>query len=332
MTLSMALSLLPGLVIGLSLHEFAHAFSASLLGDDFPRRQRRVSLNPFRHLSLLGTLAIFVLPFGWAKPVRVNLYNFRRPKRDYLLSSLAGPAANVLVVALCFALMQLTRRSYLFGPAPALLMEIGHYSLLLVALINAILATVNLLPIPPLDGSKIWPVLIPSLKPDFGGKSSRLFIILLVILLWTGAIEPVFGFVLGTVADAAPTTDGARFVRLAERGHLAYEREQYDRAVEQYTAALHINRWSAETWISRAYAHAGREDWPAALADLDATIKLRPATYQALEFRADVLDWLGRGDEAARDRRAAASLRKELGLPPATSATAPATASAPAGG
>jgi Zn-dependent protease len=80
------LALLPGLVIGLTLHEFAHAASASLLGDDYARRQGRISLNPFRHLSLLGTLAILLFPFGWARPVPVNVYNFRRPKWSWSAS------------------------------------------------------------------------------------------------------------------------------------------------------------------------------------------------------------------------------------------------------
>ena len=81
-----------------------HAWSASLLGDDFSRRQGRVSLNPFRHLTPLGTLAILFLPFGWGRPVPVNLYNFAHPRRDYLLTSLAGPAANFLLAAICLSL------------------------------------------------------------------------------------------------------------------------------------------------------------------------------------------------------------------------------------
>ena len=103
MNLETAIFLLPGLVIGLSFHEFAHAWSASLLGDDFASRQGRVSLNPLRHLSILGTLAIFFLPMGWGKPVEVNLYNFKQPRRDYLITSLAGPLANIIIVACCIA-------------------------------------------------------------------------------------------------------------------------------------------------------------------------------------------------------------------------------------
>ncbi len=76
------LFLLPGLIIGLTVHEAAHAISAKWLGDDVAWRQGRVTLNPLKHLSLFGTLALFVLGFGGGKPVKVNLYNFTSPKRD----------------------------------------------------------------------------------------------------------------------------------------------------------------------------------------------------------------------------------------------------------
>ena len=100
MSWEIALFLLPGLIVGLTVHEFAHAISAKWLGDRNPERMGRVSLNPFRHLSPLGTLALFVLGFGWGKPVEVNLYNFKKPKLYYLLSSLAGPASNLILCGL----------------------------------------------------------------------------------------------------------------------------------------------------------------------------------------------------------------------------------------
>ncbi|HUU21897.1 MAG TPA: site-2 protease family protein, partial [Phycisphaerae bacterium] len=155
---------LPALVVGITVHEFAHAWTASLLGDNLARRQGRVSLNPLRHLSPLGTLVILFLPFGWGRPVPVNLYNFRRPKWDYLLSSLAGPAANILTAALILPLTYLTRHTLAFGLAGEARMVLVHNIVVSAFLLNLLLATLNLLPIPPLDGSKIWPVLIPRLK------------------------------------------------------------------------------------------------------------------------------------------------------------------------
>lgn len=212
-----ALLLLPGLVIGLTLHEFAHAWSASLLGDDYPRRLGRVSLNPLRHLSPLGTLAIFLLPIGWGRPVLLNLYNFRHPRRDYLISSLAGPAANVLLVLLGLGLMQVTRRSYLLGTGPLAVAGMGfaHVGLASVVIINASLAVLNLLPIPPLDGSKIWPCLFPGLRVVSRGKMTLGFVVLLVVLLQTRLLNPVFDFAVGGALRWIPDID----LRLHQDAH-----------------------------------------------------------------------------------------------------------------
>ena len=179
---------LPGLVIGLTFHEFAHAWTASLLGDDFARRQGRVSLNPFRHLTPLGTLAILFLPFGWGRPVPVNLYNFSRPRRDYLLTSLAGPLANLLLAAICLGLMNFFVHPFRYEGWQQSAMLLGVPSCLMFAVvINAMLAVLNLLPIPPLDGSKIWPCVLPHGKAAIQPKNGMFFIIVLVVLLSTHA-------------------------------------------------------------------------------------------------------------------------------------------------
>ena len=105
MNLQTALILLPGLVVGLTVHEAAHAITAKWLGDRTASQMGRVSLNPLRHLSLLGTLALFIVGFGWGKPVIVNVYNFKKPKLYYLLSSLAGPASNLILCALVLGVL-----------------------------------------------------------------------------------------------------------------------------------------------------------------------------------------------------------------------------------
>jgi Zn-dependent protease len=171
--------LLPGLVIGITIHEAAHALSAKWLGDHYASRMGRISLNPLRHLSFWGTLALFVLGFGWGKPVPVNLYNFRRPKLDFLLTSLAGPLSNVL---LCLIILGI------------LFLKPGRFIELLlvpVFLINAILAALNLIPIPPLDGSKIWTCLIPGMRPGVSGKWSTIWLIVLIVSLYLGLIDKV---------------------------------------------------------------------------------------------------------------------------------------------
>ena len=192
MDLMTALFLLPGLVIGLTFHEAAHAITAKWLGDRTSERMGRISLNPLRHLSPLGTLALFFIGFGWGRPVIVNLYNFKRPKLYYLLSSLAGPAANLILCGISLSLLHLY----------------PHWSIQWICtsvfVINAILACVNLLPIPPLDGSKIWPCIIPGARPVISGKWTMVWMVILVISLYSGALNKIVGPVLGFLFSLLP--------------------------------------------------------------------------------------------------------------------------------
>ena len=330
MGLTFALLLLPGLVIGLTLHEFAHAWSASLLGDDYARRQGRVSLNPFRHLSPLGTVVLFWLGFGWGKPVPVNLYNFKRPKRDYLISSIAGPAANVIVVAACMALMLLTRHTYRFGQLPAAFLDLGHSFLALVALINAILAAINLLPVPPLDGSKIWPCLIPRLKPSFRPRTTMFFIILLLVLMWTGSLSPMLNFVVGGMEQAMPTSDAQIYDRSLYDGAEAMQDARPDRADEGFTKAVEVNPYGHRAFCLRAMVRRQLARPAEALEDINRAIELEGGIADYYLHRADILDDLNRHEEARRDRDMARLLGARL--PPETqpAETAPASRTRPA--
>lgn len=188
-----ALFLLPGLVIGLTIHEAAHAITAKWLGDRNPERLGRISLNPFRHLSPLGTLALFVLGFGWGKPVVINIYNFKRPKLYYFLSSIAGPVSNLILCALSLGILYLR----------------PHWTIQFICtsifFINAILAVINLLPVPPLDGSKIWPCIIPGLRPTVSVKWTRVWMVVLLVCLFTGVIDKIIGPVLNFLTSLLPT-------------------------------------------------------------------------------------------------------------------------------
>jgi Zn-dependent protease len=291
MNLETAIFLLPGLVIGLSLHEFAHAWSASLLGDDFARRQGRVSLNPLRHLSILGTLAIFFLPMGWGKPVEVNLYNFKHPRRDYLITSLAGPLANIIIVACCIVLAQLTRHDYSYGAAAQQYVSLGHGLLMSIAMINAILATLNLLPIPPLDGSKIWPVLIPGLKPSFGGKGMWICLILIVFLLRGGYLDPVFDFAFNSTDHYMPAKDSELYRDSQEMGQAAYDKNQFELAEKCFSNAIELNPSPNDALYWRAAARMDLGRLPEALADIDSAIEINSDPDYS-EFRALILDKL----------------------------------------
>lgn len=291
--LTTALALLPGLVIGLTLHEFAHAASANFLGDRFARRQGRLSLNPFRHLSPLGTLAILLLPFGWAKPVTVNVYNFRRPKWDYLLTSLAGPAANVLVVATCVGLMYLTRHSYAFGPRGEGYLAFAHLMLWMVLLINAFLAVLNLLPIPPLDGSKIWPLVLGRRITTPGPKRGWIYVVLLLLLFRYGVLDKVFGAVVGALDTIVPTSDFRIVHDKSAQAAEAYDGNDFAKAEGIYDEILAITGDAPDFLMWRASCRAEQHNWAGTMADCNRVLQL------------------GEGDPSAEDAiRAVRELRR----------------------
>ncbi len=148
------LLLLPGLLIGLSVHEFAHAYVAYRLGDDSQRFQGRLTLNPIKHIDPMGFLLLMLLGFGWAKPVMVNSRGFKNLRRDDTLVSLAGPLAN-LITAIVFtifagiAVLVITKVGY--NQTAEIVMEIINRAIM----INLVLMVFNLIPIPPLDGHHI---------------------------------------------------------------------------------------------------------------------------------------------------------------------------------
>lgn len=143
---------LPAIII----HEIAHAYAAYLLGDSTGKVHGRLSLNPLNHLDIFGTIAIFLVGIGWAKPVPINPANFKHPRRDIALSSLAGPMSNfgmALLSGFCIAMLQYLPLNNITG------FVFGFFNLFL--WVNVILMIFNLLPIPPLDGSGVLGYFIP---------------------------------------------------------------------------------------------------------------------------------------------------------------------------
>ena len=146
---------LPIVVFSLTVHEFAHGYAALLCGDPTAKYQGRLTLNPLRHLDPFGMLAMLIAPIGWAKPVPVNTRNLKNRRYGISLVSLAGPLSNLLVsfVALLIYI------KIVFRIAPD--SEVLYFFFTLMAIANLGLAVFNLLPIPPLDGSKIFLTLLP---------------------------------------------------------------------------------------------------------------------------------------------------------------------------
>ena len=317
MNLYTTLLFLPGFVIGLTVHEFAHAWSASLLGDDFARRQGRVSLNPFRHLTPLGTLAILLLPFGWGRPVPVNLYNFSHPRRDYLLTSLAGPLANLLLAAVCLGSMHFFLHPFRYEGWQQTAMRYGYDILLFATIINAMLAVLNLLPIPPLDGSKIWPCVLPHAKAAIQPKSGMFFAVVLGILLCTHALNPILERAVFLVMQLTPRSDVTLLSAYKYAGHLSLDGEQ---AESLFTAALAIDPRDDDVLSGRATARLRLKNYAAALNDITAAIAIRPlpdyvqlqmAIVRAMKETPEAPDPAGDppDDEPEQSERSADSIR-----------------------
>jgi Zn-dependent protease len=170
-----AVALLLGLVVGVVVHEAAHAYSAYLLGDDTAYRAGRVTLNPAAHLDLLGSMMFLMAGFGWGKPTPVVTSKLRGGVLGPVAVAAAGPLSNLLIVAVCAALYQLPpfQSGYL------------QVIVLLAAFGNALLFVFNLIPIPPLDGAKvIFPFLPRSLSGfvDFMNQYGPMILLVLVLL------------------------------------------------------------------------------------------------------------------------------------------------------
>lgn len=173
MTLTGLLISVPAILIAITIHEFSHGLAAHMLGDPTPQRQGRLTLNPLPHLDPLGTLMLLVAKFGWAKPVQVNPYYFKGDRqRGMLLVALAGPLSNMVVALLGAILYNLFgAQGYLDGFIGALIS------------INVYLALFNLIPVPPLDGSKILLGLLPRRMHDSIYQLESYGPIILVLLI-----------------------------------------------------------------------------------------------------------------------------------------------------
>lgn len=177
--------IVPGIIIGLTFHEFAHAFVADRLGDDTPRLQGRVTLNPMAHIDWMGLAALFFVGFGWGQPVQINPYNFKNRRRDEFLVSIAGVVMNLLlavVFTFVVKILLVAGLSWSTGGFGDSLWE----CLLYIIQINLVLMIFNLIPVPPLDGFNIIAQIFNFGQKEIYWKLYQYGNWLLVILIITG--------------------------------------------------------------------------------------------------------------------------------------------------
>ncbi len=185
----------PGILVGFVFHEYAHAIVADKLGDRTPRMQGKLSFDPRVHIDWIGFIFIILVGFGWAKPVQINTRNFRKPRRDHILVSLAGPVMNLIVAAVFLLILKLLFVTGILSSYSSLnstIINVFTYS----AFINVILFVLNLLPIPFFDGYAILSNLINTWKYRIFGIMEQYSMFVFLIL----AVTNVFSIIIRTPA------------------------------------------------------------------------------------------------------------------------------------
>ena len=197
------------------IHEYAHALVATKLGDQTPRLSGRLTVNPMAHIDLMGALMIFLCGFGYAKPVNVNPRNFKDPKKGMAITAIAGPISN-LIMGFVFVLLStiykfIVESSGIITESNFVLFNAIYSFLYFAATINVNLAVFNLLPIPPLDGSRILQLLIPAKYYYTFLQYERYIVIVVFVLILSGVLSAPLSIISGLIIKLFSNITGLPF-------------------------------------------------------------------------------------------------------------------------
>ena len=175
--------IIPAALLAIIFHELSHGYVAFLMGDRTAKEHGRLSLNPFKHMGILGLICMVIFGFGWAKPVPINSYFFKNKKLGITLVSFAGPLSNVILATLAVLFGVLLSRIPETNETFEYVLVLISYFLVYFSILNVGLAVFNLLPIPPLDGSKVLFALLPGKAYRFVLNYERYGMLILLVLI-----------------------------------------------------------------------------------------------------------------------------------------------------
>jgi Zn-dependent protease len=199
--LKLSVMLVPALM-AITCHEVSHGYIADRFGDNTARSMGRLTLNPLKHLDIIGTLMVFIVGIGWAKPVPVNFNNLRNPKRDMIWVAAAGPITNFILATLsALALRSLVAMGNMIPDAATIQMLLDPIALMLAfsVYINLLLAIFNLIPVPPLDGGRVAVGLLPYRQSMAYARIEPFGMIIIIVLVF---FTNIFGSIISPVLNA----------------------------------------------------------------------------------------------------------------------------------
>lgn len=196
---------LPALLFCLSVHEFAHAFTAYKLGDRTQKAMGRLTLNPFSHIDISGFICIALFGFGWGKPVMIDDRNFKNKAAGNALTAFAGPFSNIIMAILFTIILKILLITGVILPTiNSMVGSIILNMLILTIQFNVVFAIFNLIPIPPFDGSRILYFFLPAKGREYMYKIEQYSFIIVLVILVTGIgsklVSPIVNFVLGLLS------------------------------------------------------------------------------------------------------------------------------------